>query len=120
MSANIPIKFVSLTKCVDLGKHIYCQTPNKWFFIEPHLIAPFVHWLPRRWRTYTLLRYCTLWGLVTKPDKEYVRNFVRTTRLLTKSELRTLFPECDILVEYFLLMPKSFIVVCRCNSAPQR
>jgi methyltransferase family protein len=22
-----------------LGRHIYCQTPNKWFFIEPHLLA---------------------------------------------------------------------------------
>jgi hypothetical protein len=98
-----------------LGRHIYCQTPNKWFFIEPHFISPFVHWLPRRWQTYTLFRYFTLWGLVTKPDKEYVKKVVGTIRLLTKSELRKLFPDCDILVERFLLMPKSFIVVRCCN-----
>jgi hypothetical protein len=98
-----------------LGKSIYCQTPNKWFFMEPHLITPFVHWLPLRWRTYTLLRYFTVWGLLTKPDEKWIRDHVWRTRLLTKSELELLFPDCDILVERFLLMRKSFIVVRRCQ-----
>ncbi len=105
------VRFAAETR--RLGRDIYCQTPNKRFFMEPHLITPFVHWLPRRWQTYTLFRYFTLWGLVTKPDKEDVRNIAQTIRLLTKSELRTLFPDCDVLVERFLLMPKSFIVVRR-------
>jgi hypothetical protein len=96
-----------------LGKSVYCQTPNKWFFFEPHLLTPFIHWLPRRWQTYTLFRYFTFWGLLTKPDRQYVRDFVGPTRLLSKSELASLFPDCDILTERFLLLPKSFIAVRR-------
>lgn len=28
-----------------VGKKIYVQTPAKEFFVEPHLITPFIHWL---------------------------------------------------------------------------
>jgi ubiquinone/menaquinone biosynthesis C-methylase UbiE len=53
-----------------IGKQIYCQTPNKWFFVEPHLIAPFVHYL-----IYLLLR-CQLALLDTSFKQE------RTNRTL--------------------------------------
>jgi Methyltransferase domain len=98
-----------------LGKSVYCETPNRWFFMEPHLITPFIHWLPRRWQSYTVLRYFTVWGLITKPDREYVEKFAWPTRLLCKKEFASLFPDCDILVERFLLMPKAFIAVRRCE-----
>jgi len=31
------------------------------FFIEPHLIAPFVHWLPRHWQR-RLIRHFAVRG----------------------------------------------------------
>lgn len=30
-----------------VGKEFYIQTPNRWFPVEPHIIAFFIHWLPR-------------------------------------------------------------------------
>ncbi len=34
-------------ECRRVGRFYFTQTPNKRFFIEPHYIAPFVHWLPK-------------------------------------------------------------------------
>ena len=101
-------KFASeMLRC---GKQIYLQTPNKWFFIEPHLLAPLLHWLPvsiaRR-----LIRYCSIWGWVTKPNQEKIDTFLRETRLLSESEVRECFPDCKIHKERFLGMTKSFIVM---------
>jgi ubiquinone/menaquinone biosynthesis C-methylase UbiE len=43
----------------------FVQTPNRHFFIEPHFICPFIHWLPRRiYRR--LIRYFSVWGLASK------------------------------------------------------
>ena len=33
-----------------VGRRLWIQTPARCFPIEPHYIAPFVHWLPRRWQ----------------------------------------------------------------------
>lgn len=32
------------------GRSYYVQTPYRWFFFEPHLLTPFVHWFPSRIR----------------------------------------------------------------------
>jgi hypothetical protein len=98
-----------------VSKAIYCQTPNRYFFVEPHLVTPFIHFLPRSWQR-RLIRRFSLWGLMTKPDQNAIDNFLETTRLLTFSELRKLFPDCIILRERFMLMTKSFIVVRRYDA----
>jgi len=96
-----------------VGRRVFVQTPNRWFFIEPHLLTPFVHFLPPRIRKH-LLRYGTVWGWITRPGREEVEAFHRSTRLLTYREMRRLFPDCRILRERFLyVFTKSFIAV-RC------
>lgn len=53
--ANSVIEHVGDTKqqetfaseMLRLGKRVYCQTPNRWFPVEPHYLALLVHWLPR-------------------------------------------------------------------------
>ena len=30
------------------GRPYYVQMPYRWFFFEPHLLTPFVHWFPSR------------------------------------------------------------------------
>ena len=45
----------------------YCvQTPYRWFPIEPHLMTPLVHYLPKRLQR-PLLMHFTAWGLLHKP-----------------------------------------------------
>lgn len=92
-----------------VGRRIYCQTPNKWFFVEPHLIAPFIHWLPFRVQR-RLVRWLSVWGWVTRPDQTQIDKFLLDTRLLSYRELRALFPGREIQRERFMLMTKSYIV----------
>jgi len=53
----------------------------------------------------------TIWGLITRPSKDYIMNFLKERRLLTKKEFIELFPDCEIMVERFLFMPKSYIAI---------
>ena len=94
-----------------VGGRLWVQTPARWFFIEPHLLAPFIHYLPKNWQR-PLLRWFTLWGWITKPTPAQVDAFLAEVRLLTRSEMQTLFPDCRIEREKFLwLFTKSYVAV---------
>lgn len=95
-----------------VAKKLWVQTPSKWFFIEPHLLTPFVHWLPRRWQA-KLLRHFTVWGILQKPTPEKVQGFFDEIRLLDYREFSELFPDCEIRKEKFLFMTKSYIAIRR-------
>ena len=90
------------------GKRYWVQTPNKRFFMEPHLITPFIHYLPQRFQE-KLIRHFTIWGLVTKPSKEQINNFLASIRLLTREEMKRLFPDGTLYEERFLFFVKSFV-----------
>jgi hypothetical protein len=94
-----------------VGKAFYCQTPNKWFPIEPHLGTLFLHWFPSLLDRYVVFRYLTLWGLMHKPDRNTARLAAKDARLLTKRELKKIFPGAQIVTERVLLMPKSYIAM---------
>lgn len=94
-----------------VGKHIYCQTPARWFFFEPHYFTPFVHWFPFLLRHYWFVRRCTRYGLKWKPSREQVKDFQSHLRLLTCDEMRRLFPDCEIRKERFWGMTKAFIAL---------
>lgn len=99
-----------------VGKRIWCQTPARECPIEPHYLAPFVHWLPK-WLQLRILRYFTPWGLISRPTKEQVKEMVKTTRLLSKREMLELFPDCDIYVEFLLpFVPKSYVAISKGNG----
>lgn len=93
-----------------VGIRYFVQTPNRNFFIEPHLLTPFIHWLPYNIQR-SLIRNFTIWGLLTRPDKDKVSAFLSEVRLLTDNEMKLLFPEAKIIYERFLLMNKSIIAV---------
>jgi hypothetical protein len=78
--------------------------------VEPHLVAPFVHYLPRR-SQHVLARWATPWGWENRPSAEQARAFVDGIRLLTFREMRELFPDCEILRERFLGLTKSFVAI---------
>lgn len=93
-----------------VAPRIWVQTPNRWFPIEPHFVALFIHFLPRRIQC-ILARWATPWGWENRPTAEQARAFVDGIRLLTLAEMRTLFPDCEILRERWMGMTKSFIAV---------
>ena len=93
-----------------VGLRYYVQTPNKWFPVEPHLITPFIHYLPKSVQK-QLLRNFTMWGLVTRPTNQQCENFLQEVRLLDERELRQLFPEAEIWHERVLGLTKSLIAV---------
>jgi hypothetical protein len=97
-------------ECRRVGRSYFVQTPNQNFPIEPHLLTPFIHWLPVAWRS-RLLRNFTLWGWITRPDEDARARYLRTTRMLTRAEFQSLFPEAEIEHEHLLGMAKCFVAV---------
>lgn len=84
--------------------------PNRWFLVEPHLITPLVHYLPKLVQR-RLLRNFTIWGLITRPTIQQCENFLQEVHLLGKRELKQLFPDAEIWHERVLGLTKSLIAV---------
>ncbi len=93
-----------------VGVALWIQTPAREFFIEPHLLAPFFHFLPRSLQS-RITRYGTVWGLLTKPNPAQVEDFINGIRLLSYAEMKELFPDCEILRERWLGFTKSYVAV---------
>jgi len=91
-----------------VARRYYVQTPNKWFFVEPHLIAPFIHWFPESIRR-KLVPYFSLWFWITKPSQVEVDAFIKSICLLDKKNMQELFPDAEILEEKVLWATKSII-----------
>ena len=100
-----------------VAKAIWVQTPAYECPMEPHYMTPFVHYLPRAVQKKTL-RWVTLWGWIERPDAAQVERAVETTRLLRKSEMEELFPDCEIVTErIFGVIPKGYIAIRRRAAA---
>ena len=93
-----------------VGKSYWVQTPNRWFPVEPHLIGLFIHYLPQRIQR-RLIRWSTIWGIVTRPTQRKIDDFIFEVRLLTEVEMKALFPDAMILCESFFGLKKSLIAV---------
>ncbi len=78
--------------------------------IEPHYIAPIIHWLPLGARR-RVIRWCTPWGWMERPTPKYCDEVAREIRIMHLPELRRLFPDSQIVVERFLALPKSIIAI---------
>jgi ubiquinone/menaquinone biosynthesis C-methylase UbiE len=91
-----------------VGKSYFVQTPDKKFPVEPHFIAPFIHYLPKETQI-KLARRLTVWGLITKPSPEAVKDLVESLHLLTRQELKLLFPGAQLISERVLGLSKSLL-----------
>jgi hypothetical protein len=95
-----------------VGKQYWVQTPNRYFPIEHHLWTPFVHWLPQRWQRAIVKRF-SIWRLVTHHDAAarefYLNHYLDSIRLLSASDLRSIFPGAIIVRERFLGWTKSLV-----------
>jgi SAM-dependent methyltransferase len=88
-----------------LGRSYWVQTPSKWFPIEAHCGMPFWWFYPRQLRE----SFIRKWRQTLPAWTE----MVEATDIVTKAELRHLFPESTILVERVFGIPKSYIAYFR-------
>lgn len=91
-----------------VGKRGFIQTPAREFFIEPHFVMPFIHWLPRR-----LGRICVRvspWALLSAHSSATQDAYWNEVRLLSRREITELFPKDKVSAERFLGLPKAWIV----------
>jgi Methyltransferase domain len=97
------------SEALRVGRGVWIQTPARWFPVEPHLLTPLIHYLPKRTQR-RLLRNFTIWGWITRPDQGYVDKLIDELALLSARDMRLLFPGCELLRERVLGMTKSLIV----------
>jgi hypothetical protein len=94
-----------------LGDHLWVQTPNRWFPIEPHWLCPGFQYLPPRGRAAVQ----KVWpiGSFTERRGELEQRLgdVLDIELLSASELRFYFPSARILRERVAGLAKSLIAV---------
>jgi hypothetical protein len=99
-----------------VGRAYWVQTPNRWFPLEQHLLTPFLHWLPKAWQRAIAPRF-NMWQMLTRPSADrrqfYVEHYLRDVRLLSRGELRALFPGARVLRERFWGLTKSLVAMRR-------
>jgi SAM-dependent methyltransferase len=97
-----------------VGRRFWVQTPNRRFPLEPHLLTPFLHYLPDAWQG-PLARRWTVWDAVERPSPDrrafYIEHYLNDIRLLGAAELGALFPGARILRERTLGVAKSLVAV---------
>jgi hypothetical protein len=66
------------------------------------------------------VRYLSGWGWATRETQENIDKWLAYNNLLTKRDMARLFPDAEIIVERFLLLPKSLIAVKRGKPQPSQ
>lgn len=91
-----------------VGCNYFVQTPNYYFFMEPHWVFPFFQLLPFGCKVWLTRRFHL--GHIGKiTDKKEAVRQVKEIRLLTVAQMKALFPEAHIYREKFLLFTKSIV-----------
>ena len=87
-----------------ISKKYWIQTPYKYFPIEPHLLFPFFDLLPIKLKKIVALNWKYSHLYRSKAD---IPDELSRLRLLTKREMKILFPGSSLYYEKFLGMTKS-------------
>jgi SAM-dependent methyltransferase len=94
-------------EAMRVSKYFFIQTPNRYFPVEPHFKFPFFQFLPRFLQIFLQTKTSIINGVRYK--KEYAVNIVKEIRLLSKKEMKELFPKSQLHVERVLGLAKSFV-----------
>ena len=93
-----------------LAPTYYLQTPNVAFPIEVHFALPFIHWLPEQMRAAIL--YAPKGKFVPR-DAPYdaAIEMVQRVNLLSRGQLKVLFPDARLEAERIVGLAKSWIAI---------
>ena len=101
-------------ECERVGKEIYIQTPNRWFPIEPHIFAFFIHWLPKPiYKKLSFLSVLSISRTFNMTTETKASEWINDIDLLSKKQLQQIFPNQNFLEEKAFFLVKSFIVTSR-------
>lgn len=92
-----------------VGKRIFLQTPNYWFPVETHFVTPFFQYLPVWLRTWLVCNF-SLGNYKKTKDWEKAKGYVTQIELLSKRQMRKLFPNSTIENEWLFGMINGFII----------
>ena len=84
------------------GKKYFVQVPSFWFPYEPHAHIPFFQFLPDALKIF-------LNKVINKST--YSIEELLTIRLLSKKDIKELFPNARIITERFFSLPKSYYII---------
>lgn len=87
----------------------WVQTPNRYFPVEPHYLAPGWQFLPVPARARVLMNWPLAHG--RPADHLDALDNVLSTELVSRAELRMLFPHSEIWAERLLGMAKSLVAI---------
>jgi hypothetical protein len=93
-----------------LAPRYFVQTPNFWFPIEPHLRAPFIHWLPEPWRV-AIVKHRACGFFPRARSIAEAHRILDDSRLLDAAAMAELFPDAVIERERFCGFTKSLIAM---------
>jgi hypothetical protein len=93
-----------------VGKAYWVQTPNFWFPMEPHFHVPGWQWMPLELRVSMIRRWRCGWRGPC-PDRVEARKLVEELRLLSKRELKAIFPGATLIPERFGGLVKSWTLI---------
>lgn len=92
-----------------VGKKYFVQTPNLYFPIEPHFLFPFFQFLPLAIKVWILTHIPIGRRSKRVSDRERAIAIANRVKLLSKKEMKKIFPEATIFEEKFLGLTKSFV-----------
>ena len=93
-----------------VGRAYYVQTPYVGFPIEPHFRLPFFHWLPAPVQMSIVMARRN--GYMEKAGTvDDAMGHVESARLLGARQMRTLFPDAELVFERVLGLPKSMMAM---------
>jgi hypothetical protein len=89
-----------------VARYHFVQTPNRYFFMEPHFLLPWFQFMPRALQLGTLTK--TSLARFKRMSLEHANSILDEIRLLSEQEFRGLFPQSRIYKERLAGMIKSF------------
>ena len=73
---------------IRVGKYHFVQTPNKYFFMEPHYLLPFFQFLPKKLRYFILTK--TKLSRNMKWNEKAAKQYLEEIRLISNKEYKEL------------------------------
>ena len=95
------------SEVLRVGRRVYVQAPCRSFPIEPHFLFPGFQFLPLAAQVWLLMHFSLGW-YSRFADRREAEAVARSKRLVSRRELKCLFPEAHVVEERWMGLVKSF------------